>query len=71
MCAKAHANSFEEIDNFLFGEIGSAIKSHVFGKMRQSLLVSIFQNGSRIDYEAQFGAVLRSFVFPNEVAKPV
>ena len=71
MRAKAHANTLEEIDYFLFGEIGRAIKCHVFGKVRQSLLVFVFQNRSRIDYEAQFGAVFRSFVFPDYVAKPI
>ena len=54
--ADAQAERRQEVDDALPRKVPRAFELHVFDKVRQPLLVVVFQHGAGLDDEPQFGA---------------
>jgi hypothetical protein len=69
--AEAHSQRLHEAGDLLLGEVERAVEAHVLDEMRQSALVFVFEDGTRIHDEANFGAPAGLAVRADVVAKAV
>ena len=68
---EAHADGLQVVHQFLAGEVGCAVESHVLGEVGQPLLVVVLQHGASIDDEAELGPLAGFVVHPDEIAQTV
>src|SRR5690606_31466584 len=66
-----HTHALNNVDELLLLVFLSAVEGHVLGKVGQTELVVVFEDGAGIYHEPQFGAILRLLIPPDVVSKPV
>ncbi len=69
--SKAHAQRLNECNQVVLGKVAGAVESHVLDKMRQPLLVIVFENRSGLDDQAQFSSLLRFLISADVIPHPV
>ena len=60
--AKAHANGLQIFDEIVLLEVHRAVERGVFNEVRVAALIVVFENGTRVDGQPQFGAFGRQGV---------
>ena len=66
-----HPNGFQIINKLMFGKMLGSIECHMFGEMRQSLLIRIFQNRTGINHQPKLCPVFRFFVDFNVIPQTI
>jgi len=69
--AETHAGRLQKCHDVIFRKVTRAVEAHVLDEMRETALVVLFENGSRVDDEPELGSPQRLLVRAQVVAKPV